>query len=260
MLVTETSNTSDNARNNNNIGWKNLSILGGSNVVIAGVINIKQADMPASQNTVVISNPGLPGTVPCTGQGAVRIDLKAGLKTIWDNGGNKGEHLSLQNDGKIQLTMDNASIGDLSMPGNALYSLEVQYEPNEGARNCIIDLAQTNGEGKVIGGERFIYEPAAAEGAERNQLLGTSAVKEISVFPTIANDWLYVDFPDIEVGSEVVSILVIDAQGQLRLQQKTAISTNAPVPIHIASLPAGIFWVQIVGGETSWRPVKIIRI
>jgi Zn-dependent metalloprotease len=260
MAVPETSNTGDNTRKNNNIGWKNITILGGSNVVIAGVINIKQADSPAAQNSVVITNPGLPGTVPCTDQGVVRVDLKGGLKTVWDNGGNKGEHIVLQNDGKIQLTMANAVIGDLSMSANALYYLELQYTPDSGAKSCVIDLAQTNGEGKVVGGERFIYEPQGTGGAERSQFQYAAATpRQVKVFPTIIQEWLYVELPFIEPVPSTIRIMLIDSKGQLWLEQESTLSAGVPMAVQVAALPAGIYWVKIVDEQTTWQSTKVIK-
>lgn len=265
MATTEIWDVGINARLNNNIAWKNVSILEGAPTPgsVVGTVSIHQTAATPAENSIRVNSPTLPGYVPCQGQGDLYLRLRDNLHTIWQNNGSEGTGFALQSDGRLQITDAAALIEGLAMATATPYYLTVEYAPSSNARACICDVQQLNDQGQRAGGERFIYDPEAGQslreggGDDRNQVSDLE-ISELRIYPVPVSDLLQVDFRSDSDDTQVW-LSVYDSRGTLRIQKNAAIISRqrTPLTLEAAQLPAGLYYLQISGA--SKQPIKSTR-
>jgi hypothetical protein len=265
MYLTEFWDVGTNARFNNNIAWKNVSIFEAAPPPgnVTGTIFVRQTAVTAAPNSIRVTSPTLPRYVPCQGQGNLYVRLQNDLHTIWQNNGSEGEGFALQSDGRLQITGTNAVIEGLTMATGTPYYLTVEYAPGSGARPCICDVSQVNAQGQITGGERFIYDPEAGQslrdegGGDRNQV-NALKTSELRIYPVPVSDFLQVNFQSDSDDTQVW-LSVYDSRGILRIQKNAAIvpRQRTRLTLEAAQLPAGLYYLQISGADN--QPVKSAR-
>ncbi|MBV6442073.1 MAG: T9SS C-terminal target domain-containing protein [Haliscomenobacteraceae bacterium CHB4] len=269
MASVEVADVGTNARNNNNIAWKNVSILGGIpdptwGTLFEGTVFVHQPDSTSlAANNIRITSPALPGYVPCQGQGDLYVRLQDGLHTIWQNNGSEGEGFALQTDGRLKITDASATIEDLTMATGTPYYLTVEYSPDTGALPCICDLEQKNAQDQRVGGERFIFDPEAGqslrdEGGDDRIQASIKSTSDLFVYPVPASDVLQVGF-QIDSDDTEVWLSVYDSQGKFYIQKEAAILPRQRIEfaLEVSQLPAGLYYLRITAADNG--PISYTR-
>ena len=164
MTVTETGNLSENVRTNNNIVWKNISIIDtdgdgarSASVVIGGFG--KQTD----ETHLVFLVPEGKGP-NLFDWGHVLAEFRGEALVKWADGEIETEGVQRLEDGRLFITRPGARIrGGGPKPG-AFGTLHLQFVPGGrapvGAQVFALDLMQVDREGRPVGGQRFLLRTA----------------------------------------------------------------------------------------------------
>ncbi|MEM8907159.1 MAG: hypothetical protein AAGD05_04870, partial [Bacteroidota bacterium] len=223
MHVPETKRVNVNARNNNNIAWKNFSILDEDpsnepppTSVFVGCGNKSKHGQLRVQSTK------LPLEKTIHDYGEVFLELREPLYTEWLNKGGQGQNFSLTPTGLIKVENEDFHLENLPLDQCNYRIVDVHFLPNLDARDCSFDLIQYNDHGVEMGGERFVYDPAAFAGnpvSFKNQ--GTTGLirsQQIQLFPNPAKDLIQLRFAKTTPKSLQLSIY--SSNGQQLFQQQ----------------------------------------
>lgn len=188
MTVAETNNIGFNTAQNNNVAWRNISV----------VDNFAGASKAAS---VLVRNPTRRTLIaglslqaqPFVGQGMIRVDLGKELFARWQDGGAQGENVeAVQGTTSVRTKGPNARIRNLALKPDEGFAVPVVFELDreydaKTKNRLIVDLRQftTEPDGKdvVVGGQRFELD-----------------VRKIRVVPRGA-EWRFIDGARVD-GSE----------------------------------------------------------
>lgn len=255
MTVDETADVNDNTRNNNNIASRNISIIGGGvNVqsVPASVIFTGQPAGASGLTDLTIKSPTVTGFGTCTSQGQLYLKLQGGLHSIWQSGGSLGDAIQLQNDGKIKITGETASIQHLSMQSGVNYPLEIYFTPNENAHACLFDVAQVTGN-QAVGGERFVFDPNYSPPFSGNVIDRTQPNvnsylldhKRLQLSPVPAESHLQISYNGKNTESEAI-VLVYGSDGRQWIRKSILpVAGMISADLDISELTKGIFLIQM---------------
>lgn len=161
MTYSETKSLYDNVRNNNNIAWKNISIVEPPVVVnppkgcviVKGVDNIGitrlQFRVPEFESVDNIFDHSL-----------VSVQLEPYLINQWVRNGRQGAGIQLLTNNTLQLMHRDAWIGGFKLNNNDIYNICVQVLPSlvnpPTKTNYSLQVVQVNNN-RIIGGETFVF-------------------------------------------------------------------------------------------------------
>jgi Pregnancy-associated plasma protein-A len=160
MTFPEAGNLYANVRNNNNIVWKNITVvdeLPGSgrfeSVIVANF------DQEIQQATIVFL---VPGTEPVSifDWGQLIFELPADLFRNWKDHGGESSGIQLLGGSQIRPLKSGATLGPIKLAPGDIHALQAQFIPGArtfGVRVYSLDLMQRTKE-RVIGGVRFILK------------------------------------------------------------------------------------------------------
>lgn len=161
MTFPETADLYSNTKNNNNIVWKNISIIDsatgkrpGGHVTVGNptadqkVIRFDFSSPPAGLQTVMAYY-------------SISVNLGIPLMQQWVLNGTVGNGVAIAGAGILQITDPNAWIGNITIPPGKMYNVSVYFSPlpnvpvNASAQKYFFDLKQTDQLGQIAG-ERFV--------------------------------------------------------------------------------------------------------
>lgn len=171
MTFPEISNLVDNVRNNNNIAWKNISIIdsddeGGrhAQMVLAtygrrdGRLRLVFEDPPEATTSVF-------------DWGHVLVTFLGDAIQAMAKGEIGGDGFTQLPDGRLHIAVSGAEIVGAGIEPGAAGTLSLQFVPHPGksvgARVLELDVIETDPEGDMIGGQRFVLKTGRAPRARR---------------------------------------------------------------------------------------------
>jgi hypothetical protein len=165
MTVAETSDISFNTQQNNNVAWKNISVIdtfpGAFKIVTFLTRNISREGNEARLTFGAQLNRGGASFFE---KGTVRVDLGAELLRRWQAGGRRGRGLEMLPDGQLRINREEAFLEGLSLKPNEAFPVRVTFElnrdyrPTKETERIVYDVVQAGMPGKpdaVVGGQRY---------------------------------------------------------------------------------------------------------
>ena len=264
MHVPEGEKVGTNARNNNNIAWKNLSIFEGDGFNEPPPVSVfVGCDSLSKNGKLKIVSTKLPLGKSIHDYGQVFLELREPLKTEWLNKGGHGAHFTLLPNGLIQVDQEGFELDSLPLVGCDSRIVDVHFLPDSNARDCSFDLIQCNDLGEVMGGERFEYvqTPEDNQGSFRtNPGESINLVNQVKLYPNPANERIHLYFPDDF--PENIELMIYDTQGKiLKKEIGKEGHFDEIFEIDISGYIPGLYFIQIndKGGEEIER-LKFIKL
>lgn len=169
MASVETSDIYSNVRNNNNIVWKNLTVVDIFPYVIPTASTmVRNGSDVITVTKLKFDNPEEEDADPFLNYGSIKINLGHDLFQKWDDGGRVGYGIEVCSDSIIHLLSPHSWIGNISLNPQEAFFIKAFFDliiqPEE--CNFTFDISQcttiSESEDKIIGGNRFILNTAIA--------------------------------------------------------------------------------------------------
>lgn len=187
MTVAETGNLYANVQNNNNIVWKNITVVdeesdGGR---LSGAI-IGNFDVQPQQVRLVFSaSTREPYSIFDWGQ--VWFEITREMNKLWKRSGTELDRIDQVDETTYRVLGSGASIGPIELRPRELAALKLRFVPHGkhplGVRVFTLDLEQVAGD-RVIGGQRFVVKT-------RPDKRGVAPDRPVTVFDGVA--WVATD-------------------------------------------------------------------
>lgn len=162
MTTPEGANLWANVQNNNNIVWKNITVvdelLGGARMEVTTVANFTDRVMQASLVFIAPKQ-----EKPSIFQwGWIVVDLGKELYEIWKAGGGESIGVKVLGGTTILIEKSGAVISNLEIDPQAVHSIRVRFHPKEkqplGVHVYSLDVLQQVKDCNTIGGQRFVVK------------------------------------------------------------------------------------------------------
>jgi hypothetical protein len=166
MASAETADVNANTRNNNNIAWKNVTVVGFSGTLPTPTILLRNIFKERVQVGIRFVDTQRFGA-SFFGKGRMFVDLKPELLKRWRDGRALSRGIKVPDDkkpGRFEIVSPEASIQNLTFEPNEAFSVDLSFElPKEPGfqRAAEFDIVQVGAPGKpdaVIGGQRFVLD------------------------------------------------------------------------------------------------------
>jgi hypothetical protein len=164
MTYAETSSIQANTQNNNNIAWKNCSIM--DPVHPTGAIDIEEDPEHDGKTDLNFDAPQAEQGGNALEHVTIRVDLGEDLFNAWKEAGQDGDGVTTVDDAEhtIEITAKNAHIRGLNLANGTRYTAHVQViypqevEPDLAGKVFNWTIEQVNQGGEVVGGEEYNIE------------------------------------------------------------------------------------------------------
>jgi hypothetical protein len=166
MTSPETSNLYANVQNNNNIVWKNITIVDtdGEGARFADVV-IGRFDRERLTTRLVFRTPKQCG-FSLFDWGHILVEFRGDALRAWAKTGVKGEGFERLADGRLFITRSGAELVGPPLNPGAFGILHVQFVPDgrraTGAQVFELDLIELDAKGKEMGGQRLLLKTMAS--------------------------------------------------------------------------------------------------
>ncbi|HVZ39404.1 MAG TPA: FG-GAP-like repeat-containing protein [Candidatus Kapabacteria bacterium] len=229
MAVLEGTSIYDNVKNNNNIAWKNVSILNVAHRIgPIGIYNTTAARVDARLRLTVPENEG---GDPILNHAKIKLDLGADLFRLWQDGGRQGDGIVPVNDQPdntaVWIVAPTAEIRGLTFDEDARFTAHVevvfpdQVDKNLAGQLFHWEMAQYEGQrDEPVGGEEYEIEMPANNGdggpANKRAVTGQGtlgAVMNLDAHPNPAAAFTAITYTLPMDGN--VSLAVFDIAGRL---------------------------------------------
>ena len=257
MTFLEGANLWTNVRDNNNIVWRNISVIdsltGGDLVgqppqnpqevacVLVKNLNTSE-DIPVSLEFII---PEIEQSHPIFDYISVEVDLGEELTQRWIDGGEQGSNI-LYEDNVLTVLAPNAYLGNIIMTPEEVEIVCLKFQlvedPPAGITNIFtFDMVQYD-EGALVGGERFQVDLNLVEAELRKKYqseadASSSEITQPLVYPNPTKDQFYIE-SNLEVRQEIE---LLDITGKIILQ-KNFLNKTA---IDVKSLNNGLYLLRI---------------
>lgn len=178
MTTAETGNLNANVRNNNNIAWKNISIVDtdGDGARFADVV-IGNFNQEKRKMHLLFETPKRHGAM-LFDWGHILVEFRGEALIKWAKHGVEGKGFQQLDDGRIIIFQSGAELIGPALKQGTFGTLHVQFVPNgqrvTGAEVFELDMAELDSKGKPIGGQRFLLKTTAWQKQQRcNDHTGT---------------------------------------------------------------------------------------
>lgn len=164
MTSPETSNLYANVQNNNNIVWKNITIVDtdGDGARFADVV-IGRFDRERRATRLIFQTPKRHG-YSLFDWGHILVEFRGALGK-WAKGGVKGEGFERLVDGRLFITRSGAELVGSPLKPGAFGTLHVQFVPDgrraTGAQVFELDVIELDAKGRQMGGQRLLLKSLA---------------------------------------------------------------------------------------------------
>jgi hypothetical protein len=248
-----------NAKNNNNIAWKNLSIFNDEDDLdddgVFGPLSVfVGSHIDYIGGSLKITTPENSHQLAIHELGNVYIELNGSFFSNWQTNGSEGVGFTQVSPGKFKVTSANFSIDDLPLAAVGDY-VNVLFEPFNEDRFAAFDLIQTDDKGEYIGGERFNYraKEIPSPGSSRK---AKNSIEELSiqVFPNPVQDVIYIQLND--VNKKIHTTKIFNLRGKL-LKNETWNGVSI-CQVSVSSMPNGIYMLEVI--DTSGKTCKRMKI
>jgi len=163
MTFPEGTNLHDNVRNNNNIIWKNITVVDeeadGSRMAWGTVGNMMEQAVPVK---LFFSIPKEKGEESIFEWGRVIVNLGEELYNKWLEGGSDGNKIKELGERRIEILKSEAWIGNMTFEPKELHNISIRFEPYQDRpiRNIVFkfDLVQQTDEDLTMGGLTFVIK------------------------------------------------------------------------------------------------------
>ncbi len=250
-------NVVTNARNNNNIALKSISIFDEEPDI--GSTKSKPYGVPIC---------GLDGDwlVVQTGDhtldrsifdyGNIYFELVEPFKTHWLNNGMQGTQFETQTDGTIKVLNENFSLSGFSMTNCEDMYVKFYFEPFPNTHECSFDIIHYRQDSTVVGGHRFTYKPDTSSqnrNFEQEIKFGLKDV-EIQLFPNPSTEYLQVLFSDqIE---EPLQMEILNLQGRLiKLYNFEKNISIEKTELNVGDLIGGMYFLRLSNKKSTFSKV-----
>jgi pregnancy-associated plasma protein-A len=162
MTFPETGNLYENVRKNNNIVWKNITVL--SDGERAGWVSVGDFSTDGAIGKLVFgATPERDKTPEIFGLGIVTVDLGPQLYALWSAGGSVGSGIQPVGGTTLRVLRPNAWIGNLKLEPQKFNTIKVEFTPQGTQGYYVLDflVEQYELEGNVyrlVGGEKFVFK------------------------------------------------------------------------------------------------------
>jgi hypothetical protein len=168
MTFPETGDLYANVQKNNNIVWKNITVVdefpGAGRMASVLVGNFTEKPHVIK---LTFTAPEKRPEHNLFQWGRVTVDLDRKLFELWKHGGSQGSGIEAAGESRLVLTSPKAWIGNITVPPREFHNVRAHFVPGkEQHRTAIffLDLKQFKVEGKkeqIIGGQRFVLKTLA---------------------------------------------------------------------------------------------------
>lgn len=166
MTSPETSNLHANVRNNNNIVWKNISIVDtdGEGARFADVI-VGSFDRERRPTHLTFQTPKRRG-LTLFDWGHILVEFRGDELQAWVKNGVKGKGFERLEDGRLFITRSGAELETPPLRLGAFGTVHVQFVPDgrraNGAQVFELDVIELDTKGKPLGGQRLMLKTMAS--------------------------------------------------------------------------------------------------
>lgn len=283
MTTPETGDVYANTYNNNNIAWKNISVIYVSGLKPHGgfdhaTVGIKAHPLTIKENLPTAIRLLVPYEVTphqistnILDFAKIEVTLDPELYEIWRAGGGKLTGLRETGDRVFQVMEPRASFDNLFLKEDATYSVNTAFtnldkQPSEFHQVFKYDLVQTDYR-RTIGGERFMvdFRPHDVKDPENPGKLAKLKVPEIkaaknsiSVMPNPTNGQLTILIRN-KTNLKAGVVTIINASGKTVLNRSVSlVDGDNTFQLDLGSLPTGMYYAWLKSGNAIEK-VKFIK-
>lgn len=162
MTTPEAGDLYANVKNNNNIVWKNISIVdSGFNSSLFADFVVGNYGTGPRKVTLVFSTPKLRGP-SLFDWGHILVDFRGDALGRWQRGDIEGKGFQRLEDGTLLIAKTGVTLAGLPLKRGAFGTVRVQFVPNGrtplGARVLELDVLEVNEKGRTTGGQRLVLK------------------------------------------------------------------------------------------------------
>ena len=254
MTFTEVMSTENNARNNNNITAKNVSIFDDKPGIVKGPVSVfVDCQSGLINGGIRIESAKHPLGKSIFDYGNVYLELVGSLDNDWTGGGMPGGDFQVMQDGKIHALNENFHLDNLNLGNCQNEVVNVYFEPFTGDLECAFDLAQYDANGldgsNSIGRERFEYYPGVQDlgefdgpGSDKSAFRISS---DITLYPNPANSMIAIMLPK-RMDSEGMQYHICDLNGvAIQGEGMRGQLDGRYSEIDLGEIPPGLYFVKL---------------
>jgi Pregnancy-associated plasma protein-A len=163
MTTSETGNLYANVQNNNNIVWKNISIVDtdGDGARFADVVIGNFGDERRKMH-LAFETPRRRGAATLFDWGHILVEFRGKALAKWAKGSVKGKGVEPLSDGRLIIIQSGAQITGPALKPDEFGTLHVQFVPNgrraTGAQVFELDVTELDAKARRTGGQRFLLK------------------------------------------------------------------------------------------------------
>ena len=166
MTFPETMSLGDNVRNNNNIVWKNITVVDEvPGIGIAGWVGVDNYTPDPMIAKLVFRVPkDEPSRPSVFDWGQVYVDLGPELFRRWDSGGRAGSGVSSTGGTELLVRMSGATVENIPMSPGEVFTVRVRFVPGQSAlvpgvlKMSLEHYAKAHGAETLVGGQTFVLK------------------------------------------------------------------------------------------------------
>lgn len=258
MAFAETTDLNDNVRKNNNIAWRNVTVvdaIANNSVAVGGVIAVGNPFNAVRPYTLeFVSEKGEPGKAIFV-DAEVTIKMNGQLLEAWAAGGQQREQMTyLPQEGKLVVTGENARLPKIVLQPNQIGVLNLAFKWKKDAstkKNYVYHVIQRDAEtGRIIGGETYYINKV-----QQGQQPGTPTADTADDTP--ATNYLAALAPNPATDNVLVqysisnttqaNITIIGSYGTVSSTNTYDLDVNSTeMNIDISKYPSGFYTVALV--------------
>lgn len=164
MTTVETSDLSQNVRNNNNIAQKNVTMVdlnpNNSSLAVGGVVAVRNLKNQATKYSLEFSEINKDSNFPLIGEAEISIKLDNILMDAWIKGGKKSTGIKQRKNNNFIITADNAKLEGLYFAPEEVGTLDLKFnfltKEASNKPNFKFQIVQRDGiTSEVVGGENY---------------------------------------------------------------------------------------------------------
>lgn len=259
-----------NVKNNNNIVWKNITVVddftGPNGPMAAGWVTVRNVEREVALVKLRFLTPKKQIDNPFQRYGRIYVDLGEKLYAHWRDGGSRGEGIEPAEGTKIEIVKLDAFISDMKMDAEEMATIKFEFDlfeqPPRGADRFTLQVEQYTQLGTdrelITGGENFELNTAPRIKGEEEQ----TQVKFFSTnaYPNPFNPVTNISYSlpnDTYVKIKIYDILGKEVAGLVDEFKKKG---HHSVKFEAGNLASGIYFYTIQAGEfRQTRKLLLVR-
>jgi hypothetical protein len=264
MTYPEVSSINTNVRNNNNIVWKNVTVIklngGIAPATNKGWVTVRNTEAETMLMKLFFSDPK--DEVPFQKYGKIRLDLGERLYQKWLDGGAQGD--GIERDGNLILVVkEQADIRGMKLDPEETYtinfSFELAEEPAVSQFNFDVSEYLTTDEVNytgIVGGERFILDLPSKTTRETEQVDKV----EMSAYPNPFNPVTTISYSVPNRERVVLKVYDILGREVATLVDKMQEKGRYEVKFNGTNLSSGVYFYRMyVGANSITKRIVLVR-